>query len=320
MRKVFRSGALALIGLAATVAPVLTAVAGAPGAGAGAAGAAGAATAGAATPRLKPGLYHMPIVGKVTLPGLGSSLGGLRRATAVQSSNWSGYADVDDTFNSVAASWVEPKASCSSSSAGLSGLLGGPSTAGAFWVGLDGYNSTSVEQLGTDSDCDGTSPSYYAWYEMYPNPSVTLPNTVKPGDSLTAWTSYSGSQFTLSIKDSTQGWTFSQPETGSFSRSSAEVIAEAPEECTSLFCSEVPLTNFGQINFTGVSVANASGATGGLSAFDAQQITMADSTTGTVEAQPSALESNGSAFNVTYESSGGGGLSGLSLAGGGLGL
>ena len=143
---------------------------------------------------------------------------------------------------------------------------------------------------------------------------------MKPGDSLTAWTSYSGSQFTLSIQDSTQGWTFSQPETGSFSRSSAEVIAEAPEECTTLFCSEVPLTNFGQVNFTGAKVYNATGTSGGLSAFDAQEITMADSTTGTVEAQPSALSSDGSAFSVTYKSSGGGGLSGLTLDGLGLGL
>jgi hypothetical protein len=199
-------------------------------------------------------------------------------------------------------------------------LLGGPSTAGAFWVGLDGYNSTSVEQLGADSDCNGTIPSYYAWYEMYPNPSVMLPNTVKPGDALTAWTSFSGSQFTLSIKDSTQGWMFSQPESGSFSRSSAEVIAEAPEECTALFCSEIPLTNFGQVNFTGATVFNASGASGGLSTFDPQEITMADSTSGTVEAQPSGLSSDGSAFSVTYRSSGGGGLSGLSLGGLGLGL
>jgi len=33
----------------------------------------------------------------------------------------------------------------------------------------DTFNSTSVEQLGTDSDCDSGTPSYYAWYEMYPN-------------------------------------------------------------------------------------------------------------------------------------------------------
>ena len=64
-----------------------------------------------------PGLYHVPIIGKVTLPGvLGSVLGsgthGLRHATAVQSSNWAGYADTNDTFNSVSSSWTEPTVNC----------------------------------------------------------------------------------------------------------------------------------------------------------------------------------------------------------------
>ncbi len=330
MRKVFRAGALGLVGLAAMVAPILTSAVGPPVAGASGSGAAqsggtvSTSTATSAVPaaaaHVKAGLYHVPIIGKVTLPGLGSPLGSsTRHATAVQSSNWSGYADIDDTYNSVLSSWKEPAVTCSSGlglGLGLGGLLGtGPSTAAAFWVGLDGYNSTSVEQLGTDSDCDGASPSYYAWYEMYPNPSVTLPNTVKPGDTLTASTSWSGSTFTLTIQDSTQGWTFSQPESGTFSRSSAEVIAEAPEECTSLFCKEVKLSDFGQMTFGGSKVVDAAGTSGGLSSFDAQEITMANSTTGTVEAQPSNLSSNGSAFTVTWKSAGGGGFGGLSAGG-----
>ena len=49
--------------------------------------------------------------------------------------------------------------------------------AAAFWVGLGGYNANSqaLEQAGTASDCDATSgePSYYAWYELVPDPSVT---------------------------------------------------------------------------------------------------------------------------------------------------
>ncbi len=182
MRKVFLSGALALIGLAAPAAMVLTPAAAEPAA---AAPHHAAASAGPAVP----GLYHMPVIGKVKLPGaLGSLLGhGLRHATAVQSANWSGYADNNDTFSSVASSWTEPTVNCANSNGGLNGVLGlsastgcsvGPSAASAFWVGLDGYNSTSVEQLGTDSDCDSGTPSYYAWYEMYPNPSVTLPEPV----------------------------------------------------------------------------------------------------------------------------------------------
>jgi Peptidase A4 family len=314
MRKVLLSGALALIGLSAPAAVALAPPAATPaGAAAPSHEAASATTAG----KPVPGLYHVPIIGKVTLPGvLGSVLGngrnGLRHATAVSSSNWGGYADTNDTFNSVSSSWTEPTVNCANSNSGLNGLLslpsllGGPGAASAFWVGLDGYNSTSVEQLGTDSDCDSGTPSYYAWYEMYPNPSVTLPSQypVKPGDQMTALVAANsaGTSFTLEIKDATAGWTFSTTQTGSgFARSSAEVIAEAPSSCSVLFCSEVPLADFGQINFSGSSVIDNAGTKGSLASFDANEITMSDN--GTTEATPSSLSSDGSAFSVTWNNS-----------------
>jgi hypothetical protein len=315
MRKMFLCGSLALIGLAA---PTASALAPAPAAGAASAPSHAAAPAAPA----KPGLYHVPIIGKVTLPGVGSVLGSgsgsgsgksLRHATAVSSSNWAGYADTNDTFNSVSSSWTEPTVNCSSSDTSLSGLLGsgssllgGPGAASAFWVGLDGYNSTSVEQLGTDSDCDSGTPSYYAWYEMYPNPSVTLSSQypVQPGDQMSAsvTANSAGTSFTLEIKDATAGWTFSTAQTGSgFARSSAEVIAEAPSSCTVLFCSEVPLADFGQINFSGSGVADSAGTNGTLSTFDANEITMADN--GTTLATPSSLGSDGSSFSVQWNNS-----------------
>ena len=309
MRKGFLSGALALIGLAAPAALVLTPVA-APAA---AAPHHAAASAGPAVP----GLYHMPVIGKVKVPGaLGSLLGhGLRRATAVQSANWSGYADTNDTFSSVASSWTEPTVNCANSSAGLNGvlglstfngLLGGPDAASSFWVGLDGYNSTSVEQLGTDSDCVSGAPSYYAWYEMYPNPSVTLPSQypVQPGDQMTALVASNpaGTSFTLEIKDATAGWMFSTTQTGSgFARSSAEAIAEAPSSCTLLFCSEVPLADFGQVNYSGSAAIDTAGTKGTLSAFNANEITMVNN--GTTLATPSSLSSDGSSFSVNWNNS-----------------
>jgi hypothetical protein len=313
MRKVLLSGALALIGLAA---PAASALAPASAAGAASAPRHAAASAGPAVP--VPGLYHVPIIGKATLPGvLGSLLGGrnsdgLRRATAVSSSNWSGYADTNNTFSSVSSSWTEPTVNCADSNSGLDGLLslsnllGGPGAASAFWVGLDGYNSTSVEQLGTDSDCDSGSPSYYAWYEMYPNPSETLPSQypVKPGDQLTALvaSNAAGTSFTLEIKDTTAGWTFSTTQTGSgFARSSAEVIAEAPSSCSILFCSEVPLADFGQVNYSGSSVIDTAGTKGSLAAFNANEITMSDN--GTTLATPSSLSSDGSSFSVNWNNS-----------------
>src|ERR1700691_1053493 len=103
----------------------------------------------------------------------------------------------DGAYKSVSASWKEPAATCS----------GRSDQYAAFWVGLDGYSSDSVEQTGTDSDCDGRTPSYYGWYEMYPADPVYFSNTVKPGDSLSASVKFSGTDtYTLVLKDSTEGW------------------------------------------------------------------------------------------------------------------
>jgi hypothetical protein len=324
MRRVLLSSALALLGLAAPAASALTLVAPAAAAPSQAAvsqaavSQAAVSQATASAVPAKPGLYHVPIIGKVTLPGVvGSVLGNgrgtsVRHATAVSSDNWAGYADTDDTFNSVSSSWTEPTVNCSNSDSSLtgllgsSGLLGGPGAASAFWVGLDGYTSSSVEQLGTDADCDSGTASYYAWYEMYPNPSETLPSQypVQPGDQMSASVAANsaGTSFTLAIKDATAGWTFSTTQTGSgFARSSAEVIAEAPSSCTLLFCSEVPLADFGQINFSGSGVSDSAGTNGTLSTFDANEITMADN--GSTLATPSSLSSDGSSFSVKWNNS-----------------
>ncbi len=325
MREVLRSGALALVGLAAAAGPVMAAAALSVPASASAAAPSHAATharpaaAPAAAGHIIPGLYHVPIIGKQVLPGLGSLLGGERHATAVSSSNWAGYADTNDTYASVSLSWIQPAVACAGSGGGgslelgasgltglFSSLLGGPSSAAAFWVGLDGYSSTSVEQIGTDSDCDAGTPSYHAWYEMYPNPSATLPTSdvVSPGDHLTALvaSNAAGTSFLLMIKDSTAGWNFSTTQAGSgFARSSAEVIAEAPSECTVVFCNEVSLADFGQVGYSGSSLIDTAGTHGSLSAFNANEISMSDN--GTTLATPSNLSSDGSSFTVTWNNS-----------------
>jgi len=312
VRKVLVSAACAL-GLAATAAPVLASAAASP-------AAAAAPATSAATGLPTPGLYHVPIIGKVVLPGLGSLLGhSLRHATNVQSSNWSGYADTADTYNSVAASWTEPTVNCSSSASGgglLGGLLGGNGlgnllgpggSASSFWVGLDGYASSSVEQLGTDSDCSGGTPVYYAWWEMFPNPSQVLSSSypVHPGDQITAWvaSNSAGTQFYLAEKDTTAGWSFSTTQTASngFARSSAEVVAEAPSSCNLLFCSEVPLPNFGQVSFSNANLIDASGNNGSLSSFTANEITMASG--GRTLAVPSNLSADGRSFSIAWQNS-----------------
>jgi Peptidase A4 family len=204
----------------------------------------------------------------------------------VESSNWSGYAatGANGAFSSVSASWTEPTATCSSSGRRSSDQYA------AFWVGLDGYSSDSVEQTGTDSDCVGRTPSYYGWYEMYPANPVYFSNTVRPGDALSASVTFSGTEtYTLVLKDSTEGWTqtITQNEAG-LDRSSAEVITEAPSSNTGV----LPLSDFGTVNYSG---AEANGTA--LASLSPTEIIMVDSG-GLDKDSTSAI--SGGAFSNTW--------------------
>jgi Peptidase A4 family len=163
--------------------------------------------------------------------------------TVVSSTNWAGYAatGASGQFTSVSSSWVQPAATCS---------FGDQYS--AFWVGLDGYSSSTVEQTGSEVDCAGRTAEYSAWYEMYPAYPVYFNNTVRPGDNFTGSVTYSGGNFVIKLTDSTQRWsqTVTQALSGAL-RSSAEVIAEAPSSSRG---GVLPLTNFGTVNFTGATV------------------------------------------------------------------
>ncbi len=185
--------------------------------------------------------------------------------TTAESTNWSGYAvtGANGAFTSVSASWTEPTAKCS-------GNRRRTDQYSSFWVGLDGYSSSSVEQTGTDSDCVGTTPSYYGWYEMYPAYPVNFSNTVKPGDSMSASVTFSGTDtYTLVLKDNTQGWTqtIAKNQSG-LARSSAEVITEAPSSNSGV----LPLADFGTVSY-GVSTANGTS----LGSQNPTEIIMVDS-------------------------------------------
>ena len=130
------------------------------------------------------------------------------------SSNWSGYA-VNASAGSVTSasgSWIVPTVS------------GGTGTAyAAFWTGIDGFSSSTVEQIGTIAQSSSsfsfrgskTTVAYYAWYEFYPLESIQTittattptgtPATVMPGDIISAAVTYvSGTTFTLTINDKTR--------------------------------------------------------------------------------------------------------------------
>jgi hypothetical protein len=195
------------------------------------------------------------------------------------STNWAGEAATgsNGAFTSVSTTFVQPKVTCSSGD-----------TYSAFWVGLDGYSSDSVEQTGTEADCAGKTAEYSAWYEMYPANPVTYNKTVKAGDTIVETVTY-GTKYTLYLDDKTQGWTESTSKSGSYDRSSAEVIAEAPYDGEVL-----PLADFGTVSFTSSTVNGSS-----LSSSDPTSINM-ESSSGALEATTNAL--SGGSFSITWNS------------------
>jgi peptidase A4-like protein len=198
---------------------------------------------------------------------------------ATTSTNWSGYA-ATGSFHSVSASWTEPTGVCNSSGKQFS----------SFWVGLDGFNSSTVEQTGSEVDCARRSPSYFAWFEMFPAAPTNFSDTVRPGDHFSASVTFNGgSSYTLVISDSTQGWSHTvNASLAGAANSSAEVIAEAPSSVTGV----LPLADFGTVNFTN-STANGSS----LSNFAPTGINM-DNSSGQLKDQVSSL--SGGNFSATW--------------------
>ncbi len=218
----------------------------------------------------------------------GPANGTLNETAQVTSENWAGYAATGaaGSFTSVSASWSQPAVSC-----------GDTDTFSAFWAGLDGDGTATVEQTGTEADCADGAATYQGWYELFPNAPVFFANPVRPGDAMSASVaSDGGGLFTITLSDATQGWSQTTQQTAANAQlGSAEVIAEAPSSSAG---SLLPLADFGTVDFTGAAFDGAPiGSSANLTA-----ITMSPAA-GTVLAAPSALTSAG-AFSVTAETGG----------------
>ncbi len=190
-------------------------------------------------------------------------------------------------------SWIVPTVTCAL----------GETSYSSFWVGIDGFSSSTVEQTGTDSDCRNGQPTYYAWFEFFPKPAFLISGiTVHAGDAISAEVKYAGqNKFVVSITDTLTGKSFSTTGTvGGAQRSSAEWIAEAPSSGGGI----LPLANFGTVSFS-AGLATVAGAPGAIGSFGSsvQVITMVTSS-GAVKALPSALSADGTSFSVTWKSSG----------------
>ena len=258
-----------------------------PAAGASTAAAAPSASAAAAA---RTAIEHLAIGQHGSVHRVAGHASRVKGLTQVESSNWSGYADTGSSFSKVTGTWTEPKGTCSSRTESLA----------AFWVGIDGYSSDSVEQDGTLIECYRGTAYNYTWWEMYPTNDIqVVGETLAPGDKISASVVRSGTSYTLTVTDSTHtadSFTTTQTCSGC-ANSSAEWIAEAPSGSSGVY----PLADFGTFSLSGATVTEGS-TSGVISSFTDDEITMADSS-GRVEAQPGALNSSGNAFSVAWERS-----------------
>jgi hypothetical protein len=203
---------------------------------------------------------------------------------AEQTTNWSGYViqTSDSAVSQVHGSWIVPTVTCS-----------GGNENSSVWLGIDGYNSNTVEQLGTEQDCRGMTAHYFAWYEMYPADLVTLSLPVHGGDQIQADITYVGNnQFALELTNLSTGDTFLTTETSSNAqRSSAEWIVEAP--------GVLPLADFGTARFAN-SQATISETTGTISSFSRYTSINMVALTGAVKTQTFGLSKGGANFTVIW--------------------
>lgn len=217
--------------------------------------------------------------------------------TPGSTTNFSGYIDYagsGQTFTSVSASWTVPTVTCQP----------GETSWAAQWPGIG--DSTTVQQDGTETDCQSGTPDYWAWYEMYGDaavnngyaqelPPATYP--VSPGDVMNGSVSLSGTTWLLSLADATANWSFSiqfPSPAGGLSQGSAEWMVEDPDGCSPQ-CQT--LAQYTPVAFTSAT-ATENGQGGPISAFAATTLQIEQNST--LLSAPGALNATGDGFTDTW--------------------
>lgn len=262
MRRWFLGSSLTLAALAVAVAPP---------------GAAAAAT--------RPAVHSHPLVG---VPGATTprALGAHAQGTITTSYNWSGYdVSTDGPFTTVTATWVQPRVR----------TTGATISDAAFWVGLDGDNSGTVEQIGTEGWSEGVA-GYDAWYEMYPLYPVTIDMAIRAGDVLTGTVTWAApASFTLTLVNHTTKVSYTSGQLMKIVPilASAEVIAEAPSDSDG---SVLPGSDYSIVRFSGCTFDDQA-----IGTFDWNRINMVSEYTDGLADQTSALGADGESFSVTTD-------------------
>ncbi len=227
--------------------------------------------------------------------------------------NWAGYlvasslSNPQPVFYEVDGSWIVQTPA---------GHFYGTETYSSQWIGIGGWFSNTLIQVGTESNAHNYyQNSYYAWYEMLPT-STQAGNSsnvkitslaVHSGDVIDASISeyQSSSEWTIYIQDVTTGQSYQNNFHYSPDMKSAEWIEERP----TVNGNYANLANFGTAYFGPQYTSgyyNRAYDTNGyiydINSLPYDSISMYDSS-GTLMASPSSLGSDGNSFTVTWHSS-----------------
>lgn len=219
---------------------------------------------------------------------------------ATQSGNWFGYnagaLERGALFNSISADWAVPAASSHAA---------GQNEASATWIGIGGgclepgcgLSDTTLIQAGTEQDVDSSGrPSYSAWWELVPAPAVTISNVkVSPGDHIQvsiAEAVPNSEVWTITLRDTSNGETFTTTVPYSSTHSTAEWIEETPLSFGSNGVGETALPQLAPTQFSGATV---NGSPAHLST--AEEVQLVDSA-GAVIGTPSSPDGSATAFTA----------------------
>jgi hypothetical protein len=213
--------------------------------------------------------------------------------TTVYTSNWSGYvATAPGQYTSVSASWVVPSVSTSS-----------PPAYSSAWIGIGGWNSTRLIQVGTDQDVlNNGSAVYFAWREVYPGP-VFLIGYVSPSDSIAATISQVSANASmwrmLVMRNSATFLDLTlRARVSVTSQKTADFIVERPAIQVGRRDQLTALGNFGTVTFSQCSTNQ--GALVSLTSAVMVVMTGSGNSTGQYLAQPGTLEASNDSFTVRY--------------------
>ncbi len=209
------------------------------------------------------------------------------------STNWSGYAALGSKkYKTVTTTFVQPKVTCPASEA-----------IAAFWVGLDGATDETVEQDGTLAYCNGKTPEYAAWWEMYPTNAVQPTFAVSPGDTIRSSVTFASGKYTLSVKDETTKASSTEVEKCGHGlkclRASAEWIIERPSVGNEL----AKMADWGTLSVAS-DEATTKKVAAPISAFPNVGIDMVNEAETSLLATVGPLEGGGTSFLDTWDAVG----------------